>query len=127
MGKESSEERLSPAIIRAPILRLVLYEVTEAELEQLGEGSPVAIHLNLAIFSISIAFSFLVSILSTKLDDKIYIWFVIVTVVAGFAGLFLFVFWIRKRKSVTELIRTIKKRLPSEGIQQVSQEVSSVE
>ena len=126
MANVSSEERLAPAIIRAPILRLILYEVTEAELEQLGEGSPVSIQLNFAIFSLSIALSFLISILSTKLEDKTYIWFVVVTVATGFLGLFFLFFWIRKRKSVTELIRTIKKRLPSEGIQQVSQDEVSV-
>lgn len=63
----SSQDRpkFLPAVRRARIERLDIYEISETELQILERGSPDSILLNFAIFLVSIAVSFLVALLTT--------------------------------------------------------------
>ena len=58
---------LLPAIRRARIDRLNIYEISETELQMLERGSPESLFLNFAIFLLSSASSLLVALLTTKI------------------------------------------------------------
>lgn len=96
---------------------LVIYEVTELELQQLKEGSPVALHLNFSIFLLSTCLSFLVALMTTQVSGKTYVWFVVVIVGTGLISTVLGGFWLKNRNRSSDIVKKIKERLPIEGIQ----------
>ncbi len=76
-----------PAIRRARIGRLDIYEVSESELLQLERGSLDSIFLNFAIFLISAAINLFVALVTTNIDSRrTFDVFVIVTTVSFVAG-----------------------------------------
>jgi len=101
-------------IVRGRVDSLSLYEVTDNELKTLELGSPGSIYLNFSIFLTSIGLSFLISLLTVKIDSvKIYSTFLVFAVLGLVLGLILFILWWRQRKEVAEVISTIKSRMPS--------------
>ena len=71
--------QLLPAIHRARIDVLRIYEISESELEFLERGSPQSIYLNFAIFLLSIALSFFIALVTTEIpSDRLFNVFVIV-------------------------------------------------
>jgi hypothetical protein len=127
MSKEEQQKQesidyqsLPPAVeVRwAAYGKLTLYPVDESELELLAQGSPDSLYLNFAIFLLSIAISFLTTLLTVVVSDRFFTVFVVITVLGFIAGLFLLILWFRKRRSVSDVIDKIKKRLPPEGIQE---------
>ena len=91
---------------------LNIYEVTEDELEKLETGGSDPIFLNFAIFSISVALSFLITLLTTKIDSsRIFIIFLVVTIMGFFAGFILLILWWRSRRSVKDLVKKIRDRI----------------
>ena len=119
MGRKKPQE-LSPAIRRARLVALTIYEVSEDELTLLERGSPDSLFLNLAIFFLSTFTSFLVALKTTAIpDDRTFIVFVVVTIVSGASGLVLSILWWRTCKSASAVVRTIRQRLlPGEGEQE---------
>ena len=107
----------NPRIRRGRVDSLTIYEITEAELETLENGSPASLHLNFAIFFISTAISFLTALLTTTISNlRIYCFFVVVVVVGFALGLILGVLWYRERKSATLLSKKIRQRVPPESV-----------
>ena len=109
-----------PAIIRGRLDCLRIYDVTEQELSQLREGSPASIQLNFAIFLLSVAVT-LITVLATTppVSLPMRVTFVALAAVGLANGLLLLCVWWRRRRSVHDLVETIKKRLPAEGIQEL--------
>jgi len=104
-------------ILRGKVDSLSLYEITDNELETLEKGSPSSTYLNFSIFLLSVGFSFLVSLLTVKIESmKIYTTFMIFTVIGILAGIILLVLWYRERRSISEVIKRIKDRIPSKEI-----------
>jgi multidrug transporter EmrE-like cation transporter len=104
-------------IIRGKVDSLSLYEITDNELETLEKGSPSSTYLNFAIFLLSVGFSFLVSLLTVKVESmKTYIAFMIFTVIGILAGVILLVLWYRERRSISKVIKKIKGRIPNTEI-----------
>jgi len=104
-------------IIRGKVDSLSLYEITDNELETLEKGSPSSTYLNFAIFLLSVGFSFLVSLLTAKIESmKTYIAFMIFTVIGILAGVILLVLWYRERRSISRVIKKIKGRIPNTEI-----------
>ena len=101
-----------PKIRRGRVDSLSLYEITDYELDVLTTGSPSSIFLNFAIFLISVASSFLVALLSTTIANRVFTVFVVVTVLGFIIGIVLIGLWARNRKSMSEIIRRIKARIP---------------
>ncbi len=58
ISENSSSSEFLPAIRRARIDNLTIYEISDAELNILERGSPDSIYLNVAIALISSAISF---------------------------------------------------------------------
>ena len=113
------EQSLMPVIRRARFDRLTLYDVTESELDILEKGSPDSTYLNFAIFLLSVALSFTITLITTTtVSTAVFIIFVVVTVVGYIGGFLLLILWRRNRSSVSDCIKVIRKRLPAEGIQE---------
>ena len=116
-GDEPSE--LKPAIRRAQIAQLTIYEISETELEVLARGSSNPIYLNFAIFLLSVFASFVIALLTTTINsDRVFTVFVVIAVVGAVLGGLLLILWFKTRKSISELVQTIKDRLLSEGIRE---------
>ncbi len=117
--RQNNPSETGPAIRRAPIAQLTIYEISEAELEILARGSANSVYLNFAIFLLSVFASFLIALLTTAItSDRIFIVFVVIASVGAIGGVFFLIFWLKTRKSISDLVQTIKGRLPSEGIQE---------
>ena len=121
MGKEKSE--LDPAIHRVRLGKLLIFEISEAELEALERGSPESIFLNLAIAVFSIAISFTITLFTTTIpNDRTFIVFVIITSICYIAGLTFALLWFVSRKSLKKVSAEIRSRIPPEGVQEVGVE-----
>jgi len=112
-----AEEKL-PAIRRARLGTLTIYEISEVELEVIERGSPESIFLNFAIFLLSAAISFSVALATTSiLSNRTFLVFVVITVIGYLAGFLLLIIWWLSRRLTTSITRTIRERLPPEGEQ----------
>jgi len=126
-SESSPSQALPPVEIRrGAFARLTIYEVEESELEILSRGSPDSLYLNFAIFLISIALSFLVTLLTSEVSSRVFTVFVCVTVIGFLLGIFLLILWFRNRKSVSVLVQKIRDRLPPEAFQLSPDEAASV-
>ncbi len=111
--------QLDPAIHRVRLDKLTIFEITEAELEALERGSPESLYLNLAIAALSIAASFLIALLTTKIEDvRTFCVFVIVCGLGFIAGITLGLLWWQSRRSLKNVARDIRSRMPPEGVQE---------
>ena len=116
-GSESSE--FMPEIRRGRVERLTIYEVSEAELETLARGSANSVYLNFAIFLFSVFVSFLIALLTTSItSERMFNAFFVIVVIGAIGGMFSFILWLKMRKSISDVVQTIKRRLPAEGIQE---------
>ena len=112
-----NNQSFSPAIRRARLDNLTIYEISEAELNTLEKGSPDSIYLTMSVALISLAFAFLGSVLLTKIESNIILFLFISLIVVGFVvGGVLLLLWKRSKCSVSDCIETIKRRLPPEGV-----------
>ena len=102
-------------IKRAKYGSLSLYEITEDELDALEQGSPESIYLNFSIFLISIAISFIIALVTTKIDSiKIFIFFIVVTVVSLLIGIALLTIWLKNHSFRSKIIMRIRDRMKPE-------------
>lgn len=100
-----------PKILRGKVDSLTLYEITDAELDALERGSPSSTYLNLAILCLSVGISFLISILTTDISDRVFIGFFIVAAVGLCVGAVLFVIWWRMGSELSGVCRKIRERV----------------
>jgi hypothetical protein len=109
-----------PAIQRGRLDCLRIYDVTEHELQLLKEGAPTSTLLNFAIFLLSVASTLAVVLFTTQIPSSVVrIVFTLLAVLFGANGILLLCLWWPKRRSVSELVESIRRRLPAEGIQEV--------
>ncbi len=113
--QEESKVRIRTARVDS----LDLYEITEDELEILEHGSPGSLYLLFATSLIPIAISFLITILTTKIES-IYLFniFVIITSIGFIAGVILLVLWIKENRSSTSVSKKIRSRMEKNEKQQ---------
>ncbi|MDX9782169.1 MAG: hypothetical protein RBT35_04195 [Bacteroidales bacterium] len=92
---------------------LTIYEVSESELDTIEKGSPSSIYLNFAIFLLSIAASFLASLLTNDYSNKqnTFIVFLLITIVGFVIGGFLIILWLRTKNDFDQTIKKIKDRV----------------
>lgn len=96
-----------------------LYEIKDNELNLLEKGSPTDLYLNFAIFLLSIAFSAMAVLFTTK-DYRYPIAetvFVVILVVGLLVGALLLILWKRGKGDVAATISDIRKRIPPEVAQ----------
>ena len=113
MTADPNDDCIQPKIVRCRVDSLSLFEITDYELELLEQGSPNTIYLNIAIFFISVACSFLVTLLTVSITSQIIFTVFVIFTVAGFSiGGVLLILWFRTRSKVSTLIQKIKARVP---------------
>jgi hypothetical protein len=101
--------------------KLTIYEITEAELEALEQGSPESLFLNLCIATVSIATSFFLALLTNTFEsNRVYCVFVVVCVIGLLAAVTFGLLWWKSRHSVRSVAREIRRRKPPEGVQEIS-------
>lgn len=89
---------------------LLVCEITEYEWDSLKRGTSESIFLNLGIALLSISCSFLVALLTTKIDSRVFIVFTVIVSTFAISGLILMCLWWRERKSTNPLIKEIDCR-----------------
>lgn len=111
--------QLAPAIHRVPYDKLVIWEVTDAELDDLERGSPDSPFLNLAISTISIAVSFSITLATTEIASiETFCVFVVLVTIGYLASLTFGIIWYRSNRSVTAVVQRIRNRAIPQGIQE---------
>lgn len=107
----------SPAIRRARLDNLTIYEISEGELQTIERGSPDSICLTFSVSLLSVAISLLGSIMLTDIKSPVVLFSFIAIVVVGFVvGIILLIIWKKSSNSVAECVASIKRRLPPEGV-----------
>ncbi|MBN2424519.1 MAG: hypothetical protein JXB44_05810 [Calditrichaceae bacterium] len=114
MSQNQNEGFIQPRIIRGQVDSLSLFEITDYELEILEQGTPNSLYLNFAVFFISMAVSFLTSLMTIEISDiRIFIIFTLLTIVGFSIGVILLILWYRGRTKISNVIDKIKARVPS--------------
>jgi hypothetical protein len=114
MTDTQNEGSVHPRIVRGQVDSLSLYEITDYELEILEHGSPNSILLSFAICFISVALSFLTTLLTVKIESiYLFLIFLVFTVVGLAAGIVLIVLWYRTRSQVGGVGKKIRARVPT--------------
>lgn len=109
-------QELPPAIRRARIQQLTIYEISEDELKTLEAGSPISLHLNFAVFLLSVAVSFAAALATTTFpSDRVFQTFVVVLGVSSVIGLFLLILWFKEHRAGSSIAMCIRNRLTPEG------------
>lgn len=109
---------------------LKVHQVSEEELSRLEQGSGQSVFLNLGVGIISVAASFLIALLSTKIEsNRLFTVFVVVAAVGFIAGAILLILWWHTRQPIRRLVKEIRDRMPPEGEAQqlTASEASSAE
>ena len=105
-----------PAIRRARFGQLIIYEISDTELQLIERGAPDSLFLTFGIFLISIGISFIITLLSTSIDSiRIFTTFVVISTIGLVTGVILLGLWWWYRKTRSDLFRSIRERLPQEG------------
>ena len=120
MSNSGHQPDFLPEIRVGKIGVLKVHQVSDEELTQLAQGSGQSLFLNLGIGVLSVAVSFLISLLTTTDSSyRIFVIFVIVTVVCFLAGIVLMSLWWCTREPIGRLVREIRNRMPPEGESQL--------
>lgn len=107
------EERVT--VVRGRVSSVSLYEITDNELSTLETGSSSSLYLNFSIFLLSVAISMLVTLLTTPIqDNRVFNVFVIIVSCGFIIGGFLLLLWYRTRHSMSEVVKSIRGRIPIE-------------
>jgi hypothetical protein len=115
-SQEPTSGENQPRIVRGRVDSFALYEITENELETLERGSPSSLYLNFGIFLLSIGVAFFTSLVTTNLEGKVFVVFTLLTLLGLLGGLFLMLLWFQTRRSISEVAKTIRRRIPSERL-----------
>lgn len=110
---DSSKDGEIVKIKRARYDSLELFEVSENELTIIERGSPSSIYLNFAIFLLSVASSFLATLLTVDFNAKqtLFIVFTIICVLGFIVGIFLLIIWYRSKNEFDEVLKKIRDRM----------------
>lgn len=99
-------------IVRGRVDSLSLYEITDNELDILEKGSPSSLYLNFAIFLLSVGISILSTLFTVEIHSiRVFVVFVILSVVGILGGLFFMLLWYRLKGEVSDVVKKIKKRI----------------
>lgn len=101
---------------RAKYDSLELFDVSENELTIIERGSPSSVYLNFAIFLLSIACSFLTTLLTIDFQNRqtLFIVFTVVCVLGFMVGIFLTIIWYRSKNEFDEVLNKIRDRMKQE-------------
>ena len=116
MSNNEQQPDFLPEIRVGKIGVLKVHQISDDELTRLGQGAGQSLLLNFGIGVLSVAGSFLISLLTATIaSDRIFAVFVIVIVVCFLAGIVLMILWWCMRKPISRLVQEIQDRMPPEG------------
>jgi len=122
-AKDPAEDQTLLKVRRGRVDSVDLYEIKDSELDLLEKGSPAGLQLNFAIFLLSLAFSAICALTTaTFASSKIETVFILVSVVGIIGGCYLLISWCLTRRSVNDLCKRIRDRIPPEAIPPDSEE-----
>lgn len=114
---QKSLTELEPTIEWVPLGPLTAYAVSADELEELKRGSSSSLFFNFAIFCLSTAISFTLSLSTAEIkSDRLFTVFVVITVLGYLAGFVLLALWWFHHRSASSVIERIEKRRTQRGI-----------
>lgn len=110
-NEKQSDEKVH--IKRGRVDSLSIYEISESELTTIERGSTNSIYLNFAIFLLSIAISFFISLLTSDFKNKQIVMtvFIVLTVVGFIGGSFLLILWYKMKDEFKITMKKIKERM----------------
>ena len=111
--KNTNEGEGNIKINRGKIESLDCYEVAGYELDMIESGYDGGLFLNLGIALISIAFSFLTTILTSyqSLNSIVFQVFLVLTCIGFVGAIILFAMWIHTKKNRKKIFERIRNRL----------------
>ena len=116
---ERSSDEILPVVRRARFQRLTIYEVEESELLVLERGWLGSIHINISIALLSLAVGLSATLSTANFpSDRAWQLFVTLTVVGYIVGATLLLIWWWNHKAISDCVREIRRRLPTEGIEE---------
>lgn len=115
-SNDSNKEGEIVKVKRARYDSLELFDVSENELTIIERGSPSSTYLNFAIFLLSIAISFLTTLLTVDLKENqtLFTVFTVICVLGFMVGLFLIIVWYRSKNEFDEVLKKIRDRMKQE-------------
>lgn len=107
---------LLPNVHYGRIADLNVHLVSDEELTRLGEGEGQSLFLNFGIGVICIAASFLIALLTAKIESiKVFCVFAIIVALGFLSGIVLLILWWCTRQPISKLVKQIRERMPPEG------------
>ena len=101
-----------PLIKRGRVDTVNIYEVKEHELELLEKGATETLQFNFAIFLFSTAITCIVALLTSNFKwQTVRVIFILISIVGILQGSYLIISWWRSKKTIRELITTIRSRI----------------
>lgn len=115
-AKGSNKDGEIVKVKRAKYDSLELFEVSENELTTIERGSPSSNYLNFAIFLLSIAISFLTTLMTVDLNERrtLFTVFTVICVLGFMVGAFLLILWYRNKNDFDDVLKRIRDRMKQE-------------
>ena len=110
MGDSKSPESFEHAVRYVPPTALVVYGVTDADLDQFARGGSSQVYLAFALTLLGSASSLLVVLLSVQLSDRAFAGFLSALLITAVGGTLLLALWRRAHVAVSDLVGEIKRR-----------------
>ena len=115
--REYSSDEPLPVVRRARFQLLTIYEVEESELLILERGTLSSIYINISIALLSLAVGLTATLTTAAFpSDRAWLLFLVVTVFGYIVGASLLLIGWRSRKSISDCVREIRRRLPTESL-----------
>jgi len=116
-GNSTNSHRGEITIDRHYIDSIKTYEITEDQLTIVEAGSSGGTSLNFSVALYSVFLSFLISLLTTKIEDTAtLVFFWVVTSVSFILGTFFFINWLKARKSSKAIFIKIREQKSTRAI-----------
>ena len=114
VSRKPSTDVQSDAVFRVTRGRfdsLRIYDVTEDELERIETGTPDSLNLTFATFLLSVALTCLTTLLTTTYSTKVFVLYLLLSIVGFLLGSFLLVKWWLLRKDRKAIFKKIRDRI----------------
>jgi hypothetical protein len=107
------DQGLAPVIRVSLMPELKVYQVSEAELEQLADGPPGQLHLNFALAMLPAALTILITLQTVDIPkNRTYYTYIIAFGLLATQGLISLARWWFTGGALTELVEEIRSRMP---------------
>ncbi|MGB4767680.1 MAG: hypothetical protein WBP22_00315 [Candidatus Saccharimonas sp.] len=96
-----------------------VYQITEDELNMIEMGTPNSNYLNFSVALLSVFISFLITLLTTKIeDDRVFNFFLLTAIVTVIIGVILLIIWLKSRYSSRNIFKKIRARKSNDAVRE---------